>query len=61
MITVEPYNLAQLLFCSAISIVAGQVSGTLSEPGHKALTTSAVAVNKGMLHFLKWFSSQAIS
>lgn len=58
---VEFYSLAQLLICSAISIVAGQVSGTLSEPGHKALTASAVAAEQRHAAFIKRFSFQAIS
>lgn len=35
--------------------MAGQVSGTLSELGQKALTTPAGAVNKGVLHFYSGF------
>ena len=50
---VELHSLAQLLIRSAISIVAGQVSGTLSEPGHKALTASAVAAEQRHAAFIK--------
>lgn len=35
--------------------MAGQVSGTLSELGQKALTTPAGAVNKGVLHLYSGF------
>lgn len=54
-IMVQSSSPVQLLFFSAISIVAGQVSGTLSQAGHKALTTPAVAANKGMMNWYNAF------
>lgn len=45
----------RVFYCGNNRVVAGQVSGTLSELGQKALTTPAGAVNKGVLHLYSGF------